>query len=330
MPTLRSVYRVSRRDKIIQETDTDALSSKYSAYRKKYLRDPYIETLVHHACQENANLARSFVDKLPLINRGTYVRNKSIDLLVDAFINAQSAGRKQIISLGAGSDTRPFHVLKKTQSVIYHELDFAVSTSRKLRAILGNQELVQIVGNNAAHDENELHSEIYHLHAVDLRTLNCDSALLKGMDPSVETLVISECCLCYMEQDQSAAVINWLTAHLDYGLGIILYEPIGKNDSFGQVMIHNLAQRGISLPTLTKYPTLESQIKRLQDHGFHYADSADIHHIHDTWLDEADRLRIDALEVLDEREEMNLLLEHYCVVWGATKESSFIESWAMR
>jgi [phosphatase 2A protein]-leucine-carboxy methyltransferase len=317
--TLRPVHqRIPKRDKIIQETDTDALSSKYSAYRKKYLDDPFIEILVRQTQAESSTASKAFVNKLPLINRGTYVRNKSIDLLLEEF--AKTGERKQIISLGSGSDTRPFHVLDKYPDIIYHEIDFAVSTSRKVRAILGNEELTRRVGKNVSSIEktDELHTEKYHLHALDLRTLAQDSGLLPHMDSSLETLVISECCLCYLEPAQSEMVINWLVASFTKGLGIVLYEPISKNDSFGEIMIHNLAQRGISLPTLTKYPTLQSQIERLKTHGFQWAYSADVHTIHDRWLEKNDRKRIDGLEFLDEREEMNLLLQHYCVVWGGT------------
>lgn len=66
------ISHISRRDKIIQSTDIDALSSRYSAVCKGYLRDPYIETMVRSV---KTGMARSitpttFIPKLPLINRG--------------------------------------------------------------------------------------------------------------------------------------------------------------------------------------------------------------------------------------------------------------------
>lgn len=323
--------RIPRRDRIIQETDTDALSSKYSAYRNNYIDDPFIEILVQRTLLENSHASKAFINKLPLINRGTYVRNKSIDLLVEEFLEA-GKGVKQIISLGSGSDTRPFYILDKHTDIIYHEIDFSVSTSRKVRAILDNAELSKRVGVKTDSEpllesEDELHTEKYHLHSLDLRTLAADSPPLQHMNSSLETLVISECCLCYLEQDHSEAVLNWLTSLFKNGLGVVIYEPISKKDSFGEVMVYNLAQRGISLPTLMKFPTLKSQIDRLKSHGFDWAQCADMHFIHDMWLEENDKRRIDRLELLDEREELNLLLEHYCLVWGGTSNLSWKTSY---
>lgn len=65
--------RVSRKDRIVQSTDLDALSSKYSAFKKGYLEDQYLESIVnstiHHSgpTQPASNL---FISKLPVINIG--------------------------------------------------------------------------------------------------------------------------------------------------------------------------------------------------------------------------------------------------------------------
>lgn len=65
--------RVSRKDRIVQSTDTDALSSKYSAFKKGYLEDPYLESIVASAISQsgpNGYASNAFVSKLPVINIG--------------------------------------------------------------------------------------------------------------------------------------------------------------------------------------------------------------------------------------------------------------------
>jgi [phosphatase 2A protein]-leucine-carboxy methyltransferase len=63
----------SRRDRIIQATDVDALASKYSSVCKGYIHDPYIELLVEGIRNDKRN-REGFIPKLPLINRGEFNR----------------------------------------------------------------------------------------------------------------------------------------------------------------------------------------------------------------------------------------------------------------
>jgi [phosphatase 2A protein]-leucine-carboxy methyltransferase len=87
-------------DKAIRQTDTDASQARLSAVRKGYLKDPFASYFV-----PEPHLAPN---RSPLINLGTYVRSRALDELILSWINKAAAdGRKvQIVSLGAGSDTR--------------------------------------------------------------------------------------------------------------------------------------------------------------------------------------------------------------------------------
>src|SRR5689334_1895934 len=61
-----------------------------------------------------------------------------IDRLIHAFLSTlDAASPKQIIALGAGTDTRPFRVFSQTetQGLIYHEIDFEVVCTKKLRTV---------------------------------------------------------------------------------------------------------------------------------------------------------------------------------------------------
>lgn len=236
------------------------------------------------------------------------------------------SGKAQIISLGAGSDTRAFNIFSKygSNKVVFHEIDFSVTTTKKIQTIVSTPKISQLIWesqNVPTELSDEIHTRHYHLHARDLRTIQATSPLLEGMDTSLPTLVISECCLCYLQPEESDAVLHWLSSNFQNNLSITVYEPIGGNDSFGQVMIENLASRGISLPTLKQFPTLESQVNRLDQKGFtdsshKFAAAADIWYIFESWIPDSEKERISKLEVLDEIEELSLLLKHYCISWA--------------
>jgi len=84
-------------------TDNDAAVARLSAVRKGYLPDPYIAALIPRPHLQQP--------RPPLINIGTYLRTRAIDLLLDDWFRIALAGPRQhnkvqIVSLGAGSDTR--------------------------------------------------------------------------------------------------------------------------------------------------------------------------------------------------------------------------------
>jgi [phosphatase 2A protein]-leucine-carboxy methyltransferase len=79
-------------------TDNDAAIARLSAVRKGYLADPYIAALIPRAHLQQP--------RPPLINIGTYLRTRAIDLLLDDWFRLTGQHKVQIVSLGAGSDTR--------------------------------------------------------------------------------------------------------------------------------------------------------------------------------------------------------------------------------
>lgn len=91
-------------DKGIRQTDNDAALARLSAVQKGYVEDAYIQYFVPPRAQMGA--ARP-----PLINVGTYLRGRAIDDLVDGWLGRYGKeGGCQIVSLGAGSDTRFWRV----------------------------------------------------------------------------------------------------------------------------------------------------------------------------------------------------------------------------
>jgi hypothetical protein len=85
-------------DAPIRATDNDAAVARLSAVQKGYLTDPYIAVLVPRTHLQQP--------RPPLINIGTYLRARGIDYLLDGWFRLSGERQVQIVSLGAGSDTR--------------------------------------------------------------------------------------------------------------------------------------------------------------------------------------------------------------------------------
>ena len=194
-------------------------------------------------------------------------------------------------------------------------------------------------------DGTRLLSSTYNLHPIDLRTLqppstsNPQPPVIPNLDPSLPTLLISECCLVYLSPSHADAILEYFVRHvfssppltsssssssssplfapLTTPLGIILYEPIRPSDPFGKVMVSNLAQRGIYLQTLQRYSSLRKQKRRLKRLGFKTGQgAADVDYVFEHWLAQQEQERVARLEMLDEVEEWRLLARHYCVAWA--------------
>ena len=318
------------RDHIVQQTDGDASSSRMSAVALGYLDDEYSRAFIQ------GQIPRRY----PIINRGTFVRTTAIDRLVERFLQTDPEEKKQIVSLGAGSDTRFFR-LGKVESLVYHEVDFPTNTAQKIAAIERTPALLELIhsagGPNPevriSPEKSALTSAAYHVHPLDLRSLAPSSSSdgtavtpsIPNLDPSVPTLLISECCLCYLDPGMTSQILHCITETLlpePTPIALVLYEPVRPYDPFGRTMVTNLASRGIHLQTLKKYYSLAAQRLRLANAGFTAGQGArDVEAIYygdkdESWITAEERRRIEGLEWLDEVEEWRLLASHYCVAWG--------------
>ncbi|OSS49194.1 hypothetical protein B5807_05433 [Epicoccum nigrum] len=319
-----------KRDDAVKGTDQDAAGSRVSCVELGYLHDPYAKLF---ATQPSTR-------RLPLLNRGSYVRTSAIDLLVAKFLRTYPSAAKQIVSLGAGTDTRFFRLLDAYPDLrlVYHEIDFPTNTLPKIACIQRHAALCRKLL-DAPTTSTSYHSATYNIHALDLRSLAApseDAPLpeLPNLDPTLPTLILSEMCLVYLQPQTVQSIISTLTTHYlkpTTPTSIVLYEPILPHDAFGRTMISNLETRNIRLPTLTTYPGLGDQRARLSGYGFtDGAKAADTDFIWKQWISEDEKERVAGLEMLDELEELELLLRHYCFAWGWRNGESdvFSKAWA--
>ena len=336
----------TRQEKIIRQTDLDALSLRHSANKNGYFypADPYIDDLIalyqnylHYTGGYTSMLASRTVRlafaerKLPIINRGTYLRTKAIDLAIERFLDQYEGKPTQIVLLGGGSDTRVFGLLEKYPDLVYHELDFPDLTKVKKLAIEANPRLAKAVGidpgytptlvNNRAEweaVEGDIHTSKYHLVGFDLRNLTTGIPY-PHLDSELPTLIISECVLCYVSPEQAELILKyWMAAAKDSYF--IIYEPILLGDAFGATMAKNLATRGINLMLFEAYPTIDLRRQWLEKCGMTEVAVDDIATVGGytgfLWISNAELARINRLELVDEVEEIVMLYKHYVVCYG--------------
>ena len=267
-------------DTAVRATDTDALGSRISALDAGYLPpDPYAHLL---AGDSSAPARRPL-----LINIGTALRIRHINVLLDAFLasgrlpepgatSLEAAGAAvggavqpvQVLSLGAGSDTRFWRICDAAHTSAalarYVEVDFPEMARAKADHIRRTPALTsRIAGLRAPEPESEviLEGDKYALLGLDLRTLAAGGApappalkrLMAQLDPKKPTLVLLECVLAYMDAGVADAALSAVLSRLGR-VGIVLYDMCVSGEAgqgelepsrFGQVMLHNLSVRGV-------------------------------------------------------------------------------------
>ncbi|KAF9280078.1 hypothetical protein BGZ68_007520 [Mortierella alpina] len=323
-------------DDVIKGTDDDAIISKLSAVDLGYLEDPFVKHFVKRPSR-----------RPPLINRGSYLRTRTLDSLTEQFIRSTAEHtstlstatssssssaplqaippttsiKKQIVSLGCGSDTRYFKFKAKGLSVHkYFEIDFQESTAKKAAVIKKNKSFTDVIGDPSLKlglGGTELYAQDYCLLSGDLREFTEDivpKLKAQGFDTSLPTLFLSECVLIYIQPRDSDTIMDWVGANMAASL-FVVYEQINPNDAFGAMMLRNLKARQIDLPGIHAYPSLKSQEERFLSRGWLAAKAVDMNNLHASLSDE-EMKRISTLEIFDEVEEWQLLAQHYCVAWA--------------
>ncbi|GAA5961656.1 hypothetical protein JCM8115_004724 [Rhodotorula mucilaginosa] len=322
-------------DAAVRSTDSDALVSRHCAHSLGYLDDPAATHFL------SPSLRRAREQRPPLINIGTHARTWAIDTLVDQFLDQNENGAQpcQVLSLGAGTDSRFWRLKKKRrqhanasppwQCANWVEVDFPEQTAPKARAIATKPDLKTWLGSSNVRIERGglgLSSEHYTLVPGDLRHLEQLSESLLGgtstrppLDPTLPTLLLLECVLVYLEPEITASLLSWFcdTFRQARGSAIVGYDPFRLQDQFGTVMKRNLALRSLTLPGADSTPTLASLTDRFVAAGVKGPCGAlSIKQIRDDVIPVEELERVAKIEQIDEVEELNLVLEHYAVSWA--------------
>ncbi|PLW52431.1 hypothetical protein PCANC_02375 [Puccinia coronata f. sp. avenae] len=301
--TLTGKGRLSSRDpdRAVRETDLDAAAARVSAISKNYLHDRFAGLLTRPSHAGEGSTLRP-----PWVNIGTHHRTYVIDSLTERFmVGGQGAKKKQVLSLGAGSDSRFWRLRERYCTTgeawpvgRWVETDLQMTVGQKIRSVLANDSLRALCGPQLAvspgpelpvgapapyidlpSDPTDLYADNYCLLSADLRrpaelidklqsvppTGSSKDPLL---DPAAPTLIIAELLFLYLSPSHTAACLAALTAFFKGPLMIITYEALDLGDSFSRMMVQNLAGRGLSLAGFECNRSVASQIARLEEHGF--------------------------------------------------------------
>lgn len=178
-----------------------------------------------------------------------------------------------------------------------------------------------------------------------------------GYDRSLPTLFILECVMMYLPEKASFDLLHYLAESVESMddidsssalaplssspfVAVALYDPIPSDDRFGRLMIDNLHRAGIGgggnsgdgidgegnsqcQLSLDKTRTLSDQLTKLTTAGFDFAVGCNmIDAYYNGVICVEDVRRAARCEMLDELEEFNLLMKHYCLVVGVASRSS--------
>ncbi|CAH7687950.1 S-adenosyl-L-methionine-dependent methyltransferase [Phakopsora pachyrhizi] len=312
-----------------------------------YSRPPWVNIGTHHRTYLIDMLVESF-----LINNSKISSPSSSTTTTTTTSSSSSCQPSvQVLSLGSGSDSRYWRLRDKFQSgwpvKIWIETDFLENTQKKIRRIVNNPLLRSMCGDQirlgtGAQSENQrrgaeedlttdLYSTSYAMISSDLRQPDRLIGKLRSnklIDSNLPTLIIAELVFVYMLPQQTEDCLRKLSDEFgkdDGGdLMVITYEALNLGDSFSKVMTENLSSRGLTLLGFDNNSTIESQIQRFKSLNFDQIVSQDMKKIRTIsdwnidWRSELERIR--RLEFLDEVEELELVLKHYCLTWALRSE----------
>jgi hypothetical protein len=297
----------------IKDTDGDAATCKLSCTRLGYFDDEYIPHLV-------ANCP----PRLPILNYGYYIRVSMIRRMTRALVDCVGAHPCQVVSLGAGSDTHGFWSLGQFERMRYFEVDFSDTILFKAKKLDDHRtKFWSVMG--ASHDAVEPHFSTspssdrvvwslgrFAMVGFDLR--DDPRVLLEiltqstGFDNTRPTLIISECCLIYLDSSQCESILSAFASVVS-DCTVCLYEQINGDDEFGKIMIGNLSRRGCPLRSIL--PDIGSHVTRLTNAGFTVSRAESLE-------DVTGKILTKRIELIDEWEEFNLLQRHYVFAVGST------------
>lgn len=238
------------------------------------------------------------------------MRTVAIDSVAREFLTANSGKPCQIVSLGAGFDTRLFRLTDEFGSALdklkYFELDFAQIVEEKRRIVAGNPTLKGLARNwrPVACDLNEV--------------ANLSDVLGNDFDPNDPTLIIAECCLMYLTAAAGDAILAWSHQTLQ-SCTFCSFDPILaddlQSDRFASTMLDNFEDRGLDTRALLQYPSKASTVQRYslwftRVLGYTMLDLEG----EESLVSREQRRTLAIKAALDEYEEWQLLASHYLFI----------------
>lgn len=329
-------------------TNDDAFESKIAAMDAGYFEDQFLLSMKHRqqqlhsahnlelACSESSERRERQFRREPVINRGTFgrilIKQHIISQVFDEM--TRNHGHLQVISLGAGFDTFPFNLLRNDSGApVFDYLEVDLEPVVRFKSTLADQFFQDDGGGMLAWKVQRRESCAFHakmcksgsqywLRNCDLRKLSDLSSVLKDVAflQDRPTVVVAELSLVYMAVSESDAVIRWLAKWLSGDRTFVCLEPTGGTDHFGIRMDRNVAARGSPFLGMRTYGDIDAQRKRFEKNGW---PTVRAYAMWDEWkrlVSPSRMMELQRVELLDEVEELELLLRHYCIIVAAAQQ----------
>lgn len=266
-----------------------------------------------------------FVKKVPrrspVINRGYWIRMRSIRMAVEKIISQQPLGQRiNIINLGCGYDPLPFQLLDdqniNQKNLFCIDIDYPELAGYKSQMIKMAPELMEITGNEVekTHSGVAFQSGNYALLGCDLtdKELYTEQlASLKALEINTTNIFIAEVSLAYMTPETANPIIKTSSSFSNSHF-LILEQlmPKGENHPFAKRMVNHFKKMEAPLQCVHTYPTIQHQIERFKDLGYNSVNATDLL---GCWglVDHELRSRVANVEVFDEWEEFCWFGQHY-------------------
>lgn len=312
-------------------TNDYSIHSKASIVAKGYVEDPFLNWFVG-GDQWSSNR------RSPIINRGYYVRHRALEF---GFRKAlASSSSNVVISLGAGFDTS---ALRYHKEAFFIELDYPAVCRRKADILAEDDRLAKVLqcsSNELIFSNNSncfITSPRYLLLGVDLRQPEnvvktlveekvLEKVLLTSKSSSINFILLNECSLCYIAQEDAdallAKMLDFLTDKLSPERKVTFtylgYEMLASETStpdYGQFLLCHFDAMGAGILTFLREAEINERflIKRL------HFDELEMINMKTFWRgpqlngNETERKRIRSLEPFDEFEELDSVCSSYAL-----------------
>ena len=339
----------------IQGTAVEALVSKASAMNLNYFQDDFLKIfckrkekkppLINRGYFARVQCVKYAVQKFLSLTNGC--NNRQILVLGGGYDTTSLNILKDLKTNKAESNVNCYEIDFKN---VIDRKAFLLSNSDVCReTLLGSKELSSDHTTAASLTANCKTSYGYqigsHLSLI-TADMNNDTIVdvLDSQIPSFDfkspTLILTECVLVYMDRESVEDICSSLASKFNTacndmnknsndpshddannvccGAIWVSYDMFNPSDRFGQVMLRNLRDRGITVPGFTQFPTLDDQITRLTNNGWETASCISMLQAFTDLISGKERSRINSVEIFDEVEEWQMIMEHYCLTLAAT------------
>ena len=306
-------------DLFVQGTNDSSIVSKRS-----------VEMLYHEVETSNFKpFFHHFVKKsprrTPVINRGYWIRMKSIRMAIEKIIEQQPPEQRiNIINLGCGYDPLPFQLLDdekfQDRNLYCIDVDFPELIDYKSQMVRMAPELTSLIGPQLCEAESKTAPDIV-IRTANYATMGCDltnrELFCEQLDsfnansPSTTNIFIAEVSLAYMTPETANPIIETSSTFSNPHF-IILEQllPAGEYHPFGKRMINHFKKMEAPLQCVHTYPTIADQINRFGKLGYNYVNAKDLLGCWDLVPNDI-KLKVKDVEAFDEWEEFIFFGHHY-------------------